>query len=319
MKPGIYQGLSMAEYLAIPALSAGVIKTLVDECPAAARHDSYLNAGRKPDDTDATDVGSIAHAILLEGSRECLAIIDPADYPAKTGGIPKGWTNDAIRAARDAARAAGKIPLLPWDVAEIDAMVDAVHDFLAALRESEPAIWRAFAVDGGASEVTMVWQDGATLCKLRTDRISADHAVIVDYKTSGVSVEPDRWARSQLTGLGYYVSASWYRRGVRALTGVDPTYVFLAQETDAPYLCSLVGVDPAGLALGDEKCGAGLRRWQECIRTNTWPAYPARVCYPELPVWERNRWDEQALSASERGDWRVLFPEMAEKLERAPS
>lgn len=316
MSPGIYPDLPMADYLALPALSAGVVRTMIERCGLAAWYESPLNPDRVTDASAATDTGSIAHAILLEGSRECVAVIDPNDHPAdKTGAIPEGWTNKSIRAARDTARAAGKIPVLAPAMAEIDSMVSAATAYIATLRESEPAIWRAFQPAGGKSEVTMVWQEGDTLCKLRADRIATDNGLIVDYKTSAMSVEPDRWGRTQLASMGYYVSAAWYRRGVRALTGVDPDYVFLCQETAPPYLCSLVGCDPAALALGDEKCGAGLRQWQECVRTNVWPAYPNRVCYPELPVWERARWDEQALSASERGDWRILFPALAASLE----
>lgn len=316
MNPGIYPDLPMADYLALPALSAGVVRTMVDRCALAAWFESPLNPDRVIDSSAATDTGSIAHAILLEGSRACVAVIDPANHPAeKTGAIPDGWTNKSIRAARDEARAAGKIPVLADAMDAIDAMVTAAQAYIATLRDSEPAVWQAFQPNGGRSEVTMAWQEGDTLCKLRADRIATDHGLIVDYKTSGVSVEPDRWCRTQLAGLGYYLSAAWYRRGVRALTGVDPAYVFLCQEVEPPYLCSLVGLDPSGLALGDEKCGAGLRQWQECVRTGTWPTYPNRVCYPELPVWERARWDEQALSASERGDWRVLFPALAASIE----
>jgi|GEM_PF-736210 len=293
--PGIYPGLTMAEYLAIPALSAGVVRTIVDRCPRAAWWESWLNPNRPADDTAASDAGTIAHAILLEGSVECLTVIDPNDHPAKTKpfNIPVGWGNSSIRAARDEARAAGKIPILPGEVAEIKSMVAAATDFILSLDQSEPAICGAFAPSGGQSEVTMVWQEGETLCKLRADRIRNDHAVIIDYKTSAMSVQPDRWGRTQLVAMGHYVGAAWYRRGVRALTGVDPAYVFLCQETAAPYLCSLNGVDPSGMELGDEKVGAGLREWQQCAAANQWPAYPARVCYPELPVYERMRWDER--------------------------
>lgn len=294
MNPGVYLGLTMAQYLAIPALSAGVIRTLLDRCPAAARHGSWLNPDLEPDDTDGTDTGSVAHSILLEGSEACCQIFDPADYPnVSGGGVATGWTNKAIKEARAQSRAAGKIPMLAGSMAEVRTMVGAAREFVESLRTSEPAIYAAFQTAGGKSEVTMVWQEGETLCKLRADRIAADNGVVIDYKTSAMSVEPDRWGRTQLVSMGYYVGASWYRRGVRALTGVDPAYVFLCQETDAPYLCSLVGLDPAGMELGDEKVGAGLREWQRCVTNNAWPGYANRVCYPEIPVWERMRWDER--------------------------
>jgi hypothetical protein len=294
MTPGTYPSLTMGEYLALPAVSASIIRAMVDRCPAAARHESWLNPGRERDTSDAMDAGSIAHEILLEGSDDCCAVIDPNDHPAKTtGAIPEGWTNASIRAARDSARAAGKIPVLPKDMAEICAMVDAAHGYIETLRESEPAIWRAFQPDGGESEVTMVWQDGETPCRLRTDRVSTDRRIVVDAKFTATSAEPDSWGRSQLMRMGYFVSAAFYRRGIRALHGVDASYYFLVIESVPPYLCSLIGVDPAWLALGDSKVSYGLRSWQACMRADRWPAYPARACYPELPQWADADWMEK--------------------------
>ncbi len=292
--PGIHYGMSMAEYLAIPALSAGVITTLLDRCPAAAWYESPWNPRRASSSTAEQDAGSIAHSIFLEGSRDVCEVIDPNDHPAeKTGNIPDGWTNKSIKAARDAARAAGKIPVLKPAMAEIEAISAAARTYVDSLRESEPAIHALFEPAGGTSETVLIWQEGATLCKLRADRLATDFALIADYKTTGVSAEPMRFGRAQLVGLRYYVSASWYRRGVRAVTGVDPTYIFLAGETDAPYLHSLIGCDPSLAELGDEKVGAGLAAWQECQRANHWPAYPNRVCWIEAPVYEVNAWAER--------------------------
>jgi hypothetical protein len=50
MKPGIYPGLSMAEYLAMPALSASLLQTMLEECPAAAWFDSWLNPKPRVDE-----------------------------------------------------------------------------------------------------------------------------------------------------------------------------------------------------------------------------------------------------------------------------
>jgi len=63
------------------------------------------------------------------------------------------------------------------------------------------------------------------------------------------------------------------------------------QESSAPYLCSLVGVDPQGFAIGGAKVDYGLKLWRRCARINEWPAYPSRVCYPEIPAWEVARWE----------------------------
>lgn len=300
--PGIYPGLSMAEYLAMPAVSASLVRTIIDRCPAAAWHDSHLNPQRGRETSKAMDRGTIAHGILLEGSTAGVTVIDPRDHPSTTtGAIPDGWTNKSIRTARDIARAEGKIPVLCDDMVAITGMVDAARTFIESLRDTERAIWAMFQPSGGESELTMVWQDGPTLCRLRADRVSLDRTIIGDYKTSAMSVEPDRWGRTQMVNMGYYIGAAWYRRGVKAVCGVETSYVWLCQESDPPYFCSLIGLDPHGFELGGQKVSAGLKMWQQGVRTGVWPAYPNRVCYPEIPAWEDARWMEKQQDCDEHG------------------
>jgi hypothetical protein len=58
MQTGIHFGMSMQEYLAIPAVSNGVLRTLLERCPAAAWHCSPFNPNKPRDDTDASDAGN---------------------------------------------------------------------------------------------------------------------------------------------------------------------------------------------------------------------------------------------------------------------
>lgn len=293
---GVYYGLSMRDYLDMDALSCTPVRKLLDECPRAGWWSSRLNPNRPPREEAAVmDIGTVAHSILLDGHADGCAIIDPMDYPSKTtGAIPRGWTNDAIRKARDEARAAGRQPILKDDFGAIEEMVTVAHEYISALRTTEPAIWRAFQEDGGKSEVTMVWMEGDIPCKLRTDRSSADFAVTVDYKTSGMSVSPDNFGRA-LVSMGYAFSAGWYRRGIKALTGIDTSYLFLAQETEAPYLCSLIGLDPAWTSYADHKARLGINLWQQCLRTGQWDGYPNRAAYPTMPAWESARFEEKLI------------------------
>lgn len=300
MKPGIISALPMEAYLALPAVSASLLKTIITECPRKAWFKSWLNPDGKIDDpTKATDTGSVAHMILLEGHSDGVETIDPNDHPAeKTGNIPDGWTNKSIREARDNAIADGKIPMLKDAMINVEAMVQEARRFLdEEVRIQEPAVWSLFQPDGGESESTCIWQDGPTLCRIRPDRISADRKVIGDYKTTKRSAEPDQWGRTQLVGMGYYVSAAFYRRGILAQCGVQPEYFYLVQEQDAPYLCSLSGIDPQKWEIGKSKIEYALRLWQQCVETNAWPGYPARIVYPETPPWELARWQEQEETA----------------------
>jgi hypothetical protein len=303
----------MADYLRLPAVSASLVRAMTDRCPRAAWAASWLNPAPLPDDaTAASDAGSIAHAIVLEGSEACCQAIDPADYPAeKTGAIPDGWTNKAIRAARDAARAAGKIPVLVRDMATIRAMALSARSFIDGLRTTEPAVWAAFEPAGGESELTITWDDAGVPCRIRPDRISVDRTVIIDAKFTKTSAHPDVWARSQLAGMGYATSAAFYRRGVRAAFGVECDYVFLVVEQEPPYLCSLVGLDPAWKAYGDAVVRQGLAAWRKCLARDEWPSYPSRAAYPEMPGWMAAQIEEREVaSTGTPGSWQALYGEI---------
>ena len=299
MKPGIYQGVKMETYLALPAVSASLLKQIITRCPKAAWHESWMNTEQEKEDPNkAVDAGTIAHGILLEGSEAGVEVIDPSDYQAdKTGAIPTGWTNKAIKEARDHARAMGKIPILLDSMLEIRDMVSAARAFIESLRATEPAIWMAFQPGGGESEVTMIWEDGGTLCRIRPDRMALDRKLICDYKTGGTTAEPNTWGRTQMVRMGYYTSAAFYQRGTKALCNVTPDYVWLVQEQDRPFLCSLVGLDPHAADLGARKIEHGLALWRQCMASNLWQAYPNRVCYPEIPQWEEAAFQEQEIQA----------------------
>lgn len=280
MQPGVHK-LSMAEYLALPAVSASILQAVVDECPRAAWWRSWLNpAPRASDGTPASDAGTIAHSILLEGSTDCMVVVDAKD-----------WRTKAAQEARDAARAAGKAPVLVERLPQIEAMVASMRDYIESLRESEPAIWALFQPGGGDSELTLVWDQDGTRCRARPDRISTDRKIIVDVKTGGTSAEPDTWGRTQLVRMGYYFGAAFYRQGVKALCGVVPEYVYLVVEQEPPFLCSLVGLEPAALDFAKRKVARALSIWRDCAKSGRWPGYPARVCYVEIPPWEEARFE----------------------------
>lgn len=150
----VIQKLPMEQYLELPAVSASILKRMVDECPKAAWFESWLNPAGVKRTSDEMDAGTIAHSILLEGGPGNIAVIDPELYPAKNGNIPKGWTNDNIRTARDVAKAVGKIPVLPEDMVAVNAMVDSAKAFIDSLKDTESAIWAAFQPGGGDSEFT---------------------------------------------------------------------------------------------------------------------------------------------------------------------
>ena len=93
--------------------------------------------------------------------------------------------------------------------------------------------------------------------------------------------------------MGYGTRAAFYRRGVKHLFGTDCEYIFLIAEDRAPFLCSMVGIDPMGKQMGDEKAAYAIAEWERCVKANRFPGYPRRVAYPETKPWEQAAWLER--------------------------
>lgn len=286
MSPGIHYKLPMPHYLRLRALSAGVLTTLIDRCPMAAWFESPWNPQFQPDDSKEADNGTVAHAILLEGAHAAVDVFNPADYPnAKGEGVATGWTNKAIREARDRCRLAGRIPVLASQMAEIEAMAHAARKYVDSLKDSEPAIWRAFQPEGGDSEVTLIWNDDlGQACRARPDRLSKDGRLVVDAKFLTTDVAPESFGRG-MWAAGYPFRAAFYRQGLRSLLDVESEYVFLLVEQSPPHLCSMIGVDPMSYAYAEEEINRARAAWRECQSVQVFPGYPNRVCYPEMPPW----------------------------------
>ena len=294
----VIEGMDMREYLSAPGLSAGVLTTLLDECPAAALF-AYESRGGNGDADDGSDAGSIGHSILLEQSEACVAVIEADD-----------WRTKAAKEAREIARASGKTPILAHKLPIIRAMVKSAGDFISELRAEEPAVWAAFQPDGGKSEVTVLWDDDGTPCKLRVDRLSSDARVAVDAKFTGQSAEPDAYSRSRISEMA--IRAAWYRRGIKAAFETVPEYLFLVTQQSAPFLSSLIGVEPALAAYGDAEVERGLAVWRHCLASGEWPGYPRRVAYPSAPAWLMARAEDRAIEGDifrERAHPPLSWPE----------
>lgn len=268
----------MAEYLAIKAVSSGLLHTVLMESPLHAWVRSPWNPGREDDPNKATDIGTIAHDVLLEGGTDIIARIDPNDYPAeKTGAIPAGWTNKAIRAAHDEARAAGKIPLFPADIDAVSAMVESAQGFL-----KRSAIAGVF--DSGAPEQTIQWDEDGIACKARPDWLNA--GVCLHLKTTKRSVNPMPFERMAIN-LGYDISLMFYALACDSCRDADSTeHVILAIEQDPPYACKLFGLSKAQEDISARKVQRALNIWRECRARGEYPAYSGEVHLIEPTNWQ---------------------------------
>lgn len=299
-RPGVYD-LDAPTYhgdpCPAPSLSSSVAKLLLDRSPRHAwlAH-PRLNPDAEPRRSRAFDLGSAAHAIILR-SGEQLEVIDADSYRTK-----------AAQEDRDAAYAAGKIPVLAAEREAAYAMAAAARAQLARHQEANDAFL------AGRPEQTLIWQEGEVWCRAKLDWLPLGGNVFYDYKSTGGSANPDQWGTRQLFDLGFDIQAAFYCRGIARVLGIErPHFRFVVQEDEPPYALSVVELTPAAGDMADRKVEAAIGWWRWCLRTGKWPGYPARVAYVDPPAWAENRWIErenrEALIADAGGDLRKLMLE----------
>lgn len=264
-----------------PSLSASIAKILCDRTPLHAwTAHPRLNPNYAPEDKEAFDIGTVAHAALLHSD----TAIDVLDFP--------DWRTKDAKAARDLARADGKTPILAkhWD--QVQRMVDAAVAQINS-HEADPPLFAP-----GIAERTLVWDEDGVTCRARIDWLHDDRRAIDDYKTTSASADPKKWVRTML-GFGGDVQAAFYLRGLAAVTGTAATlgvadFRFVVQETAPPYALSVVSLAPDALALAAAKVQHAIDTWRTCLATDTWPAYPTKVAYAESSAWAEADWLERA-------------------------
>ena len=260
--------------VARPTLSASIAKILISQSPAHAKAaHPKLNPNLTRDDDPKFDLGNICHALILQG-------IETADVLHFDS-----WRTKDAKEARTTSRAHGRIPLLAHDWQRVQEMMQATHQWIAAL-----------AVDplpftDGHPEQTLVWDDHGVACRARIDWLQP--TLIDDYKTTSASANPKTWSDRTMYGIGGDIQAAFYVRGLKAVTGADARFRFIVQETYAPFALSVIEIGPDVLAIGDAKVEMALELWRRGLDTGVWPCYPPTAYRAELPTWEESRWLER--------------------------
>lgn len=277
--PGIYTDVPMAEYIRDPApkpsLNAGVAHLLLTR---SAWHAWYAHPRLNPNwtngTTDAAELGTVAHALLIDNTRDGVAVVNAKD-----------WRTKDAKAQRAAARATGKTPILASTMATVEAMVESARAHLGRAEFD----WATLT----ERERTVVWSDNGQWLRSRPDWLSFDSAVMVDYKTTGAVAEPDAWARGPMYHMGYDLQAALAIRGLMALKPEikEPVFVFAVQETEPPYAMSLVTLSPAYLDFAKRRLGNAINAFRYCLENDRWPSYTGRLAYVDPPGWATMAWE----------------------------
>jgi len=264
-----------------PSLSSSIVHILTESTPKHAwTAHPRLNPWYEPLEDDKFDVGTAAHALMLQGE-EIVSVVEAKD-----------WRTNEAKDKRDLARKEGKVPLLAHQWENVQAMARLARTQFDQ-HEADPPLFT-----DGKPERTLVWEEDGVLCRARLDWLRDDHRAIDDLKTCR-SANPEAWTRRTMFAIGADTQASFYRRGVRAVTGADAEFRFVIVEKVPPYAFSVISPGPAVLALADEKVDRAISTWRRCLAEDSWPGYPTQVCHAELPAWVESQWLEREGLAEE--------------------
>ena len=276
-------------YHAAKALSAGVAILLDGSCPKKAKHYSPWGPPKPVESKWVFNIGHAVHLLALEPNewRDRITIIRAR---TKTGKPATNYQAEDAAYKRDQALAKGYVPLWPDELDMVKAMRDALW--------THPVAKGAFADGGHMVEQSMYWTDEGTgvPCKLRTDMIPQNCALIGDIKTLD-NAEPVVALRPYASRMRWHMRAAWYLDGVAAVTGQKPrAYWFLCVERKPPHCVSVVKLtekdDADGLWWGRKQNRKCVETWARCLDRDEWPDYrdpeypdEDRAFDIDLPAW----------------------------------
>lgn len=280
-EPTVIYDLDEAEYHAHQgSLSASGAKMLSGDeaCPAKFRWRQD-----HPEIKAAFDFGHAAHRLVLGKGNEIEILTNEDGEPFTS------MRTNAAKAAEDAAREAGLIPMLEDEFARAKAVADAV--------QADPIAGPLFTE--GQAEVSLFWPDAETgvVRRARLDwvrnMVPGSRTLIGDLKTAR-NASRVGFGKSA-ADFGYAVSAANYIDGLIACgIAEDPVFLLVAVEKTEPYVVSTYQVDEDDLRIGRYLMREALHTYARCVAEDRWPGYQTEVESLELPYYYTRKFEDIA-------------------------
>lgn len=266
---GLHREISEHVYRAWDAVNQSTLWTF-RRSPAHARY-AFLH----PDATDATDLGSAIHVVLLE----------PAELENRFAVRPPGI---------DRRTNVGKAQWAEFELASVGKTIlesrDA-YETLLGIRDALADHPLAFDLltKPGLTEISALWRSDETACKGRIDRLTSygGWTWAIDVKSTN-DASRDAFARS-CVNYGYYLQAAFYLDGLETIDPRDRRFAFIAVEKKPPYAMAVYEPDIVFLEAGRDEYARHMRTWRSCIASGRWPGYPAEIETLTAPFWFEKR------------------------------
>lgn len=264
VKTGIFEGMPMFEYEAIPALRWSRLSEYL-RSPAHGKAAESRFWG-----SDDLDFGQAVHTSVLEpGEWESRFGVFPEDAPTKRSNDGKAWWRDFEAANK------GKVFLKRETVDAVRRCAEAVYAHPRA------NLW--LTSPKSKREVVIVWMDECGMyCKARIDLVSNVEGMtrVIDLKSTR-NASPYEFGRD-IGNYHYAGQLAFYMRGLDAVAPFERSAAFIAVEKD-PAVAVCYDLGPASLEVGQDEVKRALATFVESEASQKWPGYPDGVI--DMPAW----------------------------------
>lgn len=226
----------------------------------------YVSKVERPPQPKAAVVGSICHAVLLEGkSLDDVACVYPIECLKSNGTINRSRRKDGSSAAGDF-----EASLDEWQYPVRESVREQCAALLNGIKGHQ--VLRLIEMADGREE-PIYWDDPLTelRCRCRPDFFcrTDDGVVCYDLKFT-TQIKPHEFWRIA-RNFRYWMQDAHYSRGLSVANGGCPVrFVFWAIEDTAPYRVARYEYTQDSRENAAQETAATLQRLAECYETNEW-------------------------------------------------
>lgn len=266
-----------------PSLSSTMANTIIEKTEVEAMMGSQrLNPKYVSKTSDVMSLGNIAHAMLLSND-ESVYEIAPVD----------AWrTNEAKEMKADIERR-NKIALNTKTssiIVDVRAMIESLHKQLSVHKEYPDLFKKGRGEVSGfcKDEILNIW------LRARFDWLPEDYEdLIVDYKTTGLDF--DQWEKNELW-KGKYIQNPHYRKVYDTITGKKSKFIWVVQQTKAPFLIKIYEIDDGYNETVDMRYNHSSKVFQKCIKSGEWGGTLPYAIHSFPPPWVMDKWTSDEMN-----------------------